>query len=189
MILRGSLDIEEYGVSRQMLLPLDEYMARGYLPHFAALLEDSGLESQLKASDGHIYQIGFLISQGVNTNGHFFLNQTWLDRLGLPVPRTLEELTETLRRFRDGDPNGNGWQDVPWNSPLTTTSPGSITCFPSSGCRSTRTMSTWMRRAGWPSRRRIPPSSARRSGCIRCTWRGCWTWISSARAAISGRPR
>lgn len=111
LILRGSLDIEEYGVSRHKLLPLDEYMAKGYLPHYAELLRDSGLESQLKASDGHIYQIGFLISQGVNTNGHFFLNQTWLDRLGLPVPRTLEELTETLRRFRDGDPNGNGVRD------------------------------------------------------------------------------
>jgi len=111
LILRGSLDIEEYGVSRHRLLPLDEYMAKGFLPHYAALLENSGLKSQLTASDGHIYQVGFLISQGVNTNGHFFLNQTWLDRLGLPVPKTLEELTETLRRFQDEDPNGNGLKD------------------------------------------------------------------------------
>ena len=111
MILRGSLDIEEYGVSRQMLLPLDEYMARGCLPHYAALLENSGLKSQLTASDGHMYQLGFLISQGVNTNGHFFLNRSWLDALGLKAPETVEELTETLRRFRQEDPNGNGMAD------------------------------------------------------------------------------
>ena len=111
LILRGSLDIEEYGVSRHLLLPLDEYMAKGYLPHYAALLEGSDLESQLTASDGHMYELGFLISQGVNTNGHFFLNRTWLDALNLRTPETVEELTEVLRRFRWEDPNGNGLAD------------------------------------------------------------------------------
>ena len=74
-------------------------------------MKEAGLQEQLTASDGHIYQLGFLISQGVNTNGHFFINRKWLDRLGLPVPGTVEELTETLRRFRKEDPNGNGQQD------------------------------------------------------------------------------
>ncbi len=111
LILRGSLDIEEYGVSRHLLLPLDEYMAKGFLPHYAALLENSGLESQLTASDGHMYQLGFLISQSVNTNGHFFLNHDWLSALGLPVPKTVDELTDTLRHFKQDDPNGNGLAD------------------------------------------------------------------------------
>lgn len=111
LILRGSLDVEEYGVSRHLLLPLDEYMKKGFLPNYARRLRESGLEDQLTASDGHMYQLGFLISQGVNTNGHFFINRKWLDALGLPVPETVEELTETLRRFRNGDPNGNGLRD------------------------------------------------------------------------------
>ena len=111
LILRGSLDIEEYGVSRHLLLPLDEYMDRGCLPHYAALLENSGLQDRLTASDGHMYQLGFLISQDVNTIGHFFLNRVWMDRLGLSTPRTVEELTDVLRRFRDGDPNENGLKD------------------------------------------------------------------------------
>ncbi len=111
LILRGSLDVEEYGVSRHLLLPLDEYMKKGHLPNYARRLEESGLKERLTASDGHIYQLGFLISQGVNTNGHFFLNRTWLDALSLPVPETLEELNETLRHFRDDDPNGNGLRD------------------------------------------------------------------------------
>ncbi len=111
LILRGNLDVEEYGVSRHQLIALDAYMARGYLPTYAARLEESGLKDQVTASDGHIYSLGFLISQGVNTNGHFFINQQWLDALGLPVPETVEELTETLRRFRQGDPNGNGRAD------------------------------------------------------------------------------
>ena len=32
LILRGSLDVEEYGVTRHLLVPLDEYMARGCCP-------------------------------------------------------------------------------------------------------------------------------------------------------------
>ena len=110
LILRGSLDVEEYGVTRHLLVPLDEYMHL-YLPNYTARLENSGLKSQLTASDGHIYQLGFLISQGVNTNGHFFINRQWLDRLGLDMPETVEELTEVLRHFRDDDPNGNGIRD------------------------------------------------------------------------------
>ena len=111
MILRGSLDVEEYGVSRHLLIPLDEYMDRGYLPNYASRLAEGNLREQMTASDGHMYQLGFLISQGVNTNGHFFINQDWLDALNLPVPTTLEELTEVLRLFRTEDPNGNGMQD------------------------------------------------------------------------------
>lgn len=111
MILRGSLDVEEYGVTRHLLVPLDEYIDRGLLPHYSKRMEEAGLREQLTASDGHIYQLGFLISQGVNTNGHFFINRKWLDRLNLPVPETVGQLTEVLRRFRKDDPNGNGLQD------------------------------------------------------------------------------
>ena len=111
LILRGSLDVEEYGVSRHLLLPLEGYLEQGLMPNYARRLEESGLKEQLTASDGHMYELGFLISQGVNTNGHFFINQDWLDALSLPAPSTVEELTETLRRFREEDPNGNGERD------------------------------------------------------------------------------
>ena len=111
MILRGSLDVEEYGVTQHLLVPLDEYMDRGLLPNYTARMDQAGLREQMTASDGHIYQLGFPISQDVNTNGHFFINKTWLDRLGLKVPETVDELTEVLRRFRKEDFNGNGLQD------------------------------------------------------------------------------
>ena len=111
LILRGSLDVEEYGVSRHLPVPLDEYIRRGLMPNYAARLENSGLRDQLTASDGHMYQLGFLISQDVNTNGHFFINRNWLEKLGLDEPQTVEQLADVLRRFRDDDPNGNGLRD------------------------------------------------------------------------------
>ncbi|HXF62199.1 MAG TPA: extracellular solute-binding protein [Caldilineaceae bacterium] len=36
----------------------------------------------------------------------------WLDKLGLPVPETIDEYGEVLRAFTHGDPDGNGAQDT-----------------------------------------------------------------------------
>lgn len=41
-------------------------------------------------------------------NNGMWINKTWLDRAGLGVPTTAEELTEVLRVFRDKDMNRNG---------------------------------------------------------------------------------
>ena len=40
-----------------------------------------------------------------------WINQTWLDNLGLDVPTTTEELYTVLKAFKEKDPNGNGIQD------------------------------------------------------------------------------
>ncbi len=40
-----------------------------------------------------------------------WINQNWLDALGLPVPQNVDQLVETLRAFRDRDPNGNKEKD------------------------------------------------------------------------------
>ena len=36
------------------------------------------------------------------------IRQDWLDKLGLKVPETLDELTEVLRAFTEDDPDGDG---------------------------------------------------------------------------------
>ena len=40
-----------------------------------------------------------------------WINQDWLDKLGLKMPETVAELYDVLVAFRDGDPNGNGKRD------------------------------------------------------------------------------
>ena len=40
-----------------------------------------------------------------------YVNQVWLDQLGMEAPTTTEEFFDMLVRFRDEDPNGNGIQD------------------------------------------------------------------------------
>ncbi|MEK3884763.1 extracellular solute-binding protein [Paenibacillus sp. PL2-23] len=42
-----------------------------------------------------------------------FIRQDWLDKLGLPVPQTTEELYETLKAFKEKDPGQTGGQVIP----------------------------------------------------------------------------
>ena len=42
---------------------------------------------------------------------HVYINQAWLDKLGLETPRTWEQLVDVCIAFRDQDPNGNGKAD------------------------------------------------------------------------------
>lgn len=116
VIVRGELDIEEYGVSQGILLPLDEYIEE-YMPNYFARLQMNNANASIPSSDGKTYYIGNLTAQNVNHDGNFFINKAWLDKLGLEVPTTVDELTDVLRAFRDGDPNGNGEKDeIPFSA-------------------------------------------------------------------------
>ena len=42
---------------------------------------------------------------------HVYINQEWLDTLGLEAPTNWDEMVTVLRAFRDQDPNGNGKKD------------------------------------------------------------------------------
>ena len=107
-----TVDDEEYGVTQQILIPLEDAIAK-YMPTYMERVnaEDSDPTTGLVASDGHTYSVGYLVGQNINTNAHYFINQTWLDNLNLETPTTLEELTEVLRAFKTQDPNGNGEAD------------------------------------------------------------------------------
>ncbi|MBO5918278.1 MAG: extracellular solute-binding protein [Oscillospiraceae bacterium] len=51
------------------------------------------------------------VSQGDQPRNMLFINQSWLDKLGLEMPTNIEELTHVLTEFVTKDPNGNGKAD------------------------------------------------------------------------------
>lgn len=108
----GAVDDEEYGVTQQLLVPLEDYIEK-YMPTYTerAEAEKSDPRVGLTASDGHVYSVGNLVGQNICTSAHTFINQEWLNALGLEVPTTVDELTEVLRAFKTQDPNGNGQAD------------------------------------------------------------------------------
>lgn len=116
IIIRGEVDIEEYGVTQKILVPLDDYLEE-YMPNYYSRLYLNNAHQSIPASDGKMYFVGNLTAQNVNHDGNHYINKEWLDKLGLEIPKTIDELTDVLRAFRDRDPNENNEKDeIPFSA-------------------------------------------------------------------------
>lgn len=58
--------------------------------------------------EGQIYGIPKFQGKWPETNTVMFINQQWLDNLGLEMPTTFSELKTVLKAFKEQDANGNG---------------------------------------------------------------------------------
>lgn len=106
--------ILNYG-SNGIFAILDDYLADPEkMPNYNAIApEDKVLmENAQTMADGHTYSLSLYEPETWNlTPNRMFINKSWLDKLGLEVPTTTDELKQVLIAFRDGDPNGNGIKD------------------------------------------------------------------------------
>lgn len=62
--------------------------------------------------DGHVYVLPQ--SAGSTANGspqRMMINKAWLDKLGLSMPKTWDDLLKVLQAFKNDDPNGDGKKD------------------------------------------------------------------------------
>ncbi|WP_139997378.1 ABC transporter substrate-binding protein [Paenibacillus paridis] len=113
-----------------VFLPLNDLIEQ-YAPNIKKIFEERpDLKTAITSSDGNIYGM-----PQVNECYHcwyaqkLWINQKWLDKLGLDMPTTTEEYAEVLRAFKTKDPNGNGIADeVPLSGALYTWH-GDITGF------------------------------------------------------------
>ncbi|MDR0568945.1 MAG: extracellular solute-binding protein [Spirochaetaceae bacterium] len=106
--------IYDYG-SKGAFIELDKYLANAdTAPYFFKIPEEDrkAYRQHITSSDGHIYQLARFEPETWNlTPNRQYINKTWLDKLGLPIPATTEEFRQTLLAIKNGDPNGNGKQD------------------------------------------------------------------------------
>jgi putative aldouronate transport system substrate-binding protein len=91
-----------------MIVPIDAYDIRTNMPNYYSRLQMNESDKPMYSSDGHLYYVGYLEAQNVNHIGNHYINKTWLDRLGLQVPTTVDQLTTVLTAFRDRAPGGTG---------------------------------------------------------------------------------
>ena len=121
IISPAKMDSEKYGVDQGMFLALDDLIAE-YMPNYSKQIAESAVDPTIKniASDGKHYAVGYFVPQNVNTGVQYFVNKTWMEALKLETPTNVEELTEVLRAFKTGDPNGNGQADeIPMSGTVT----------------------------------------------------------------------
>jgi ABC-type glycerol-3-phosphate transport system substrate-binding protein len=61
--------------------------------------------------DGKMYGLPQTQLDGIVASKALTINKAWLDKLGLSMPNTPEELFNVLLKIKTADPNGNGKQD------------------------------------------------------------------------------
>ncbi|SFT21288.1 extracellular solute-binding protein [Paenibacillus sp. BC26] len=104
-------DLMTYG-KQGVLIPLNDLIDK-YAPNLKAMMEKKPyLKEAMTAPDGNIYGIARLNECYHCTHAQkFWMNKAWLDKLGLAVPTTTDELYTALKAFKTQDPNGNGKAD------------------------------------------------------------------------------
>ena len=91
------------------IIDLKPYLAT-YAPDLWKILQEHPeWEKAITMADGAIPALPAFNT--LQNNDAMWINSTWLKKLKLEAPKTAEELTEVLRAFKTGDPNGNRQQD------------------------------------------------------------------------------
>lgn len=100
----GMGDLTKYG-GQGILIPLED-LVHEYMPNLTAKLDEIDGWQYLTSPDGHIYSIPEISARGeINL---FWLNKKWLDNLSLEEPKSMDDLYEVLKAFKEQDANGNG---------------------------------------------------------------------------------
>lgn len=105
-------DLIKYG-QQGVFLPLNDYIEK-YAPNFQAILEKyPSVKQGVTMADGKIYGFPTIYDPEFESLrvGAPWINQEWLDKLGLKSPESTEELYNVLKAFKEQDPNGNGIKD------------------------------------------------------------------------------
>ena len=96
-----------------VVLDLAPMLGQGYTPNLDRLFDRyPEVYSYMLTPDGNfgaVPNLRMLKSHYLEQN--FMINKVWLDRLGLGIPTTVDELRNVLIAFRDGDPRRSGRRD------------------------------------------------------------------------------
>ena len=105
----GSVDVVS---NMDVLTPLNELVDQ-HAPNVQQMFADlPDLRGALTLGDGRFYSLPTGDADVKNmVNTQMWINKAWMEKLGLEMPRTLEQFYDVLVAFRDGDPNGNGLKD------------------------------------------------------------------------------
>lgn len=84
-----------------------------YAPNVKKMFEanPAALAASSFPPDGAVYSLPLILGLMPESAEVMIINKTWLDKLNLEVPTTIDQLETVLTAFRNGDPNENGKAD------------------------------------------------------------------------------
>jgi len=112
----GSTSASDFGDDGYFidLTDLIEKYGTNYKEKIASLSKEEQERIQRKGTSdsGNFYAMPLVTNKMIdNLSYMMYINQTWLDKLGLQAPSNIEELYNVLSAFKTKDPNGNGAAD------------------------------------------------------------------------------
>jgi len=104
-------DLMKYG-KQGVAIPLND-LIKEHAPNIQKVLDEHPYyASMATAPDGNIYGLPQLNEcYHCTYPNKYWINNTWLEELGLEMPKTHEEFKSVLAAFKTQDPNGNGKED------------------------------------------------------------------------------
>lgn len=100
-----------------VIIPLNDLVDK-YMPNLKAIYDKHPeYKAFATAPDGNMYTFPWIEELGAgkesihSVSDMAWINKKWLDKLGLKMPTTTDELEKVLIAFKEKDPNGNGQAD------------------------------------------------------------------------------
>lgn len=93
-------------IEEGVAVPLDDFLAKQGKDIYAQLSKEEWDAVRAQSSDGKIYYIPEI--NAIDRSPASFVRKDWLDRVGMQVPKTRDELVAMYRAFKTKDADGNG---------------------------------------------------------------------------------
>lgn len=107
-------ELVKYGAEEGIFLQMDSYMNETLTPNILKYMVDD-VKAACTAPDGHIYTLPHLkdvTEPNSNEPARLFINNAWLQELGIELPRTLDEFVDALYAIKKADPSGVGSENL-----------------------------------------------------------------------------
>ncbi|QYR22965.1 extracellular solute-binding protein [Paenibacillus sp. sptzw28] len=103
----NNTDIQTYS-KQGVFIPLNDLIDK-YAPNIKKVMDEKPyFKDAITSPDGNIYGLPRLNEcYHCTYSQKYWMNKEWLDKLGLKVPTTTDELYTVLKAFKTQDPNGN----------------------------------------------------------------------------------
>lgn len=119
LFLDTSTLVEQGGMNGN-LIPLEGYITPEIMPNLSKVYkEHPEWMTQIMDQEGHIYSLGAIQDSNASLMT-FYINKRWLDDAGLELPKTLDEFTAMLEKFKEREklPENAGKKVVPMEGDL-----------------------------------------------------------------------
>ena len=102
----SNAEIVRYGVEEHMLLDWTPYLNKELMPNLCAQYEKNpSMKAAETAPDGGIYGLPYITPYPYSTipgmTNRMFVRQSWLEEVGLDMPKTEQEFLDMLRAFKN----------------------------------------------------------------------------------------